>query len=157
EAAVVVGLLAAREMAARELHLLGEQGGAVELDDLQSTVRGVQQIRRAQPRDGAAVAVGVVFEVAARGLERRRELTGHQLQRMRPDIAHLPDRHAALPPHPEWRRLSASATGRSPSIGAPAAPADSAARPACSSALSSEASLSTPVVPVLPGSVKPAT
>src|SRR5690606_33890439 len=101
--------------------------------------------------------IGVLLEIATRGLERRRELAVDELERMRREIVQRADRHAGLPSQPECRRLSANATGRSRPCGAPADAADSAVRPACSRAFTTDVSLKTPVVPVLSGSVKPAT
>ncbi len=65
------------------LHFFGQQRGAVNLDDLQRAACDVQIFRGAQQRVGAGAAVDVVLELAARGVERARELAIDELERVR--------------------------------------------------------------------------
>ena len=81
------------ERSAGLLHLLGEQGRAVNLDDLQGPAREVQQVGGAQQRAALGVAVDVLFELATRVVERARELAIDQLERMRREIVQVADRH----------------------------------------------------------------
>ena len=65
------------------LHFLREQRRAVNLDDLQRAARGVQVLGRARQRVRAGTTVDVVLELAARRIQRARELPIHQLEGVR--------------------------------------------------------------------------
>ena len=82
---------------ARLLHLVCEQCCAVDLDYFEGAPRDVQVLRGAQQRVGARAAVDVILELAAGGIERARELSVDELERMRSQIVHRVSGHAHLP------------------------------------------------------------
>ncbi len=53
------------------------------LDDLERAPRRVQMLGRAQQRVGRRAAVDIVLELAARRVERARELAVHELEGVR--------------------------------------------------------------------------
>ena len=74
--------------AAGLLHLLGEQGGAVNLDDLERSGREVQQARGAHERLRIGLAVDEILDLAARGLERRGKLAIDEVERLAGKLVH---------------------------------------------------------------------
>src|SRR5262249_47567029 len=83
------------ELATRLLHLLGEQRGAVDLDDLQRATRKMKQVRGLDERRLIAVTVDVFLALAARRIERGRELAIDQVKRVCREIVQVTDRHTS--------------------------------------------------------------
>ena len=98
------------EQIARDvLHLLGQQRGAVDLDESKHAVRKMQFVRAFRQQRGLVGAFGVSLQRYAGVEQRLRQFLGDDVQCLRTDVVHVGDRRG-----PRIRRRNRSPCGPSP-------------------------------------------